>query len=86
MGQVQKLLRRVLSGRSDASIAFHELTGLLERLGFQRRSKGNHHVFTRPDIEERIDLQADGPNAKRYQAKQVRDILTKYGLGDEDDG
>ena len=32
-------------------------------------------------VEERINLQKEGKNAKPYQVKQVRSIIQKYGLG-----
>ena len=83
MSRTKKLIDQILSGRSDANIRFDELVSLLERLGFRHRSKGSHHVFTRSDVRERITLQAEGSKAKRYQVKQVRDILTQYGIGDE---
>jgi len=86
MSRPKKLLARILSGRSDAAISFADLMNILERLGFRHRSKGSHHIFTRPDVRERITLQADGSQAKRYQVKQVRDILTHHGMGDDLDG
>ena len=32
-------------------------------------------------IEERINLQREGNNAKPYQVKQVRNAILKYKLG-----
>ena len=32
------------------------------------------------DIEEILNLQAKGENAKNYQVKQVREIIVKYKL------
>jgi len=32
-------------------------------------------------VEERINLQRDGNNAKPYQVKQVRNVVLKYRLG-----
>jgi len=88
MGQFQKFLLLLLSGRSDNNIAFSELTRLLERLGFESRVKGSHHIFTKSSIEEILNLQPRGALAKPYQVKQVRDILIKYRLisgGDSDE-
>ena len=84
MSRSAKLLAKILSGREDRNIRFEELTGLLTRLGFQCRIKGSHRNFSRDGVQERINLQSDGPMAKRYQVKQVRDILAKYGIGEED--
>jgi hypothetical protein len=80
MSQFQKLLLILLSGRSDNNIAFSELTNLLERLGFGSRVKGSHHIFTKNDVEEILNLQPRGALAKPYQVKQVRDVLIKYRL------
>jgi hypothetical protein len=57
----------------------------LRHLGFAERARGSHHVFSRDGVEELINLQHDGSQAKVYQVKQVRAVLAKYGLGDEDD-
>ena len=70
-----------MGGQADRNIRFDDLRGLLERLGFDERVRGDHHIFTRRGVREIIDLQPlpDG-NAKPYQVKQVRGILRTYGL------
>ena len=40
MAKKAKLIERILSGRSDSNIAFSELVGLLESLGFDHRQAG----------------------------------------------
>lgn len=79
---VEKTRRQVLSGASDAAIRFDDLCALLEGLGFDKRVKGGHHLFRRSSIEERINLQREGNNAKPYQVKQVRTVILKYRLGE----
>lgn len=74
------VLRKILDGSSDANIRFSELHGLLLRLGFTERIKGSHHIFTRPEVEEILNLQPRGSLAKPYQVKQVRGVLTRYKL------
>ena len=83
MSRWQKLIERILSGSSDSSIAFDDLCNLLERLGFEKRTRGSHNVFRRNGIIERPNLQRSGSNAKPYQVKQVREIILQYGLSDE---
>jgi len=78
-----KTLRRVLSSGSDAAIRFDDLCSLLGSLGFEKRVKGSHHLFRKAGVEERINLQREGQNAKPYQVKQVRAVILKYGLGNE---
>lgn len=81
MGKYDKLLYKILSGRSDSNIAFSELVQLLQRLQFEMRVRGDHHIFTRNDISEIINVQPNGAMAKPYQVKQVRQIIVKYQLG-----
>jgi predicted RNA binding protein YcfA (HicA-like mRNA interferase family) len=50
-----KVLQRVLSGTSDASIRFQELCSLLEALGFDKRIRGSHHLFRKAGVEEKIN-------------------------------
>lgn len=79
----EKILGRVLSGRSDANIPFRDLRRLLLRLGFEERVRGSHHIFVRNDVRELINLQREGAKARAYQVKQVRDVLLRYGPGEE---
>lgn len=80
MGKYDKLLYKILSGRSDSNIAFSELVQLLQRLQFDMRVCGDHHIFTRDDISEILNVQPIGAMAKPYQVKQVRQIIVKYQL------
>ena len=54
----------------------------MESLGFEKRVKGSHHIFRKAGVEEKINLQRDGNNAKPYQVKQVRNVLLKHKLGE----
>ena len=83
MTQLGKLLERILRGTSDAGIPFADLCLLLQRLGFDERIRGSHHIFAREGIDEILNLQTKGPNAKPYQVKQVRGVIVKYKLGDD---
>jgi hypothetical protein len=85
MGRYEKLLLLILRGTSDTNIGFDELRMLLQRLGFEERVRGSHHVFRRDGVEERINLQREGVQAKAYQVRQVRGVILKYKLGGGDD-
>lgn len=85
MAPQDKILDRILRGTSDASIPFAEMCPLLHRLGFDERVRGSHHIFTKDDIPEILNVQPKGMHAKPYQVKQVRNIILKYKLGDDDD-
>ena len=86
MSQHEKLLSRILLGRSDANIPFSGLRALLAHLGFEERIRGDHHIFSKDGIEEIINLQPKGAKAKPYQVSQVRNIILKYELGGEGHG
>ena len=51
--------------------------------GFQLRVRGSHHIFSCDGVEEILNLQPRGANAKNYQVKQVRNIILKYKLSEE---
>jgi hypothetical protein len=85
MGEYEKLLQQLLSGRSDANVAFGELRQLLLRLGFSERIRGDHHIYFREGVEEILNLQPRGGMAKPYQVKQVRQVILRYGMGVENE-
>jgi len=81
----EKVLARVLYGTSDANTPFADLCQLLRKLGFDERVRGSHHIFTRDGVEEILNLQPRGSNAKPYQVKQVRGVILRYRLGGKRD-
>jgi predicted RNA binding protein YcfA (HicA-like mRNA interferase family) len=81
----EKTLLQVLRGSSDSNVSFDELCSLLRHLGFDERIRGSHHIFTKPDVEEIINLQPKGAKAKAYQVKQVRGVILRYKLAGEGD-
>jgi hypothetical protein len=80
MTRFGRLLAQVISGRSDANIDFDGLRNLLLQLGFVERVRGSHHMFIRPGVHDLINLQREGRMAKPYQVRQVRSVITAYGL------
>jgi len=80
MSKHTKFLLKILSGRSDSNISFAELTQLLIRLKFDARIRGDHHIFTRNDVNEILNLQPKNGMAKSYQVKQIRNIIIQYQL------
>lgn len=85
MSKHDKILLKVLRGASDANVAFEELCELLRHLHFDERIRGSHHIFTRDDVDEILNLQPKGGKAKPYQVKQVRRLILEYKLGGQDD-
>ncbi|WP_026951069.1 type II toxin-antitoxin system HicA family toxin [Algoriphagus mannitolivorans] len=80
MGKYQKLLIKILSGSSDANVDFEQFRRLLILFGFSERIKGSHHIFTKEDVEEILNIQENQAKAKPYQVKQVRNLILKYQL------
>jgi len=84
MGEHEKLYEHIMLRRSDSNVPFVGLCALLERLGFEERIRGNHHIFTMSRVEEILNLQPKSGRAKPYQVRQVREVLLKYNLHLED--
>ncbi len=83
MGKHEDVLKQILSGLADANIRFDDLRRLLERLGFEKRIRGSHHIFRKAGIPEKINIQRDGNNAKPYQVRQVRSVILRHKLAGE---
>jgi predicted RNA binding protein YcfA (HicA-like mRNA interferase family) len=83
MSARQKLLLKIISGSSDGNIEFTEMSTLLQHLGFTLRIKGSHHIFSKADVAEILNLQPQGQKCKNYQVKQIRALLIKYKLAGE---
>ncbi len=81
MSRLAKILFKVLSGTSDTNISFQEIVPLLEALEFKSRIRGSHHIYTHHAIPEILNLQSHHHQAKPYQVKQIRTIITRYQLG-----
>jgi len=81
VGRHERLLQRVLSGRSDANVRFSDLRALMAHLGFDERMKGSHHIFNKEGIMELVNLQDCRGQAKPEQVRQIRRLIRQYGLG-----
>ncbi len=80
----RKLLARLARGEM-ANVAFGDLCGLAERLGFElRRVSGSHHVFAHTEIPELVNLQSVRGQAKPYQLRQLMRLVERYDLRLED--
>lgn len=85
MSKIDKVILLILTGKSDANIDFTDLCRILNKLDFNERVKGGHHIFTKDGVEEIINIQPIGSKAKAYQVKQVRNLILKYKLGANDE-
>jgi len=81
----EALLQRLLAG-AFTNVAFDDARRLLEALGFDElRVRGSHHVYARPGIEEQLNVQDRGGQAKPYQLRQLVALVRRYDLRIEDD-
>ncbi|WP_339863909.1 type II toxin-antitoxin system HicA family toxin [uncultured Algoriphagus sp.] len=82
MSKFEKLLLKVLSGKSDKNLSISDLKTLIIQLGFKERGgAGSHTIYKKEDIPEMINIQTtkDG-QAKPYQVKQIREIIIQFKL------
>lgn len=70
----------VMSGKCDNNIRFTDFRNLILSFGFRERIRGDHYIYKREDIMERINIQPNGNKAKAYQVKQMRLLFEKYQL------
>ena len=80
MGRYEQLYQKILMRQSDANVPFDRACVLLGRLGFDSRIRGDHFIFTKPGVEEILNLQPVNSKCKLYQVKQIRDIILRYDL------
>lgn len=61
-------------------ISFRDFEALLRAFGFvHKRTVGSHRHFRHPDVPEILTVNP-GKDAKRYQVRQLLDIVQAYGL------
>ena len=84
MSRNDELRQRILSGRADANIRFDDLRLFLLRLGFVERVGEAIIYFRKDGVRERVNLQSDGSHAKPYQVRQVRQVVLRHQLEEED--
>jgi len=64
--------------RNESAIDFKELLKICRAFFDGPRTRGSHHIFKMRWIgNPRINIQKDGPKAKAYQVKQVKEALLK---------
>jgi predicted RNA binding protein YcfA (HicA-like mRNA interferase family) len=80
MGKLEKLLEQLGNPAHDANWNFSDMTGLLQRLGWEMRIRGSHHFFRKTGVRDIINLQPVGSKAKSYQVRQVRNVLQSLGV------
>ncbi len=82
MVQRSRLLRTYQAViRGEGGVRFRDFEALLEALGFVlARQRGSHRIYVNPKLDRPFPVQPEGRDAKRYQIRQLRDMIAKYGL------
>ena len=81
MSKCDRLLERILSGRSDANISLDDLCTLLGRLGYKESVQRDHHIFRKAGRGEKVNIQPQKDRkAKAHQVRQIRAIFQTYGI------
>lgn len=74
-----KLLERLLQGQH--ALAFRDFEKLLHALGFElARTTSSHRQYVHPKIPRPFPVQPDGKDAKRYQVRELLELVEAYGL------
>ncbi len=75
----KKILQKILA--SSKNIRFSDMVNLVQGFGFTlSRTDGSHHIFTRQDIPELVNLQNVKGQAKPYQIRQFLKLVEKHNL------
>jgi predicted RNA binding protein YcfA (HicA-like mRNA interferase family) len=75
----KKILQKILAGSKN--IRFSDMVNLVQGFGFiLSRTDGSHHIFTRPDIPELVNLQNIKGQAKPYQIRQFLKLVETHNL------
>jgi len=75
----QKILQKILNNPNK--VRFLEVKSIVEVFGFNlSRISGSHHIFTRSDVSEIVNLQNVNGQAKPYQVKQFLSLVERYNL------
>lgn len=76
----EKLLQRIIDG-SRENVRFSDFVRLVQWLGFREsRQRGSHRFFVHDKVDEVLNLQPKGKDAKPYQINQFLDILERYDI------
>jgi predicted RNA binding protein YcfA (HicA-like mRNA interferase family) len=81
----RRLLLRILNG--SRNVAFSDFANLVEGFGFRlSRVRGSHHIYVHPGVQELVNLQDVGGQAKPYQVRQILKLIERYHLRLIDEG
>jgi len=63
------------------TVSFRDFLSLIEAFGFEEaRMRGSHRCFARPACTKLLVVQPKGTDAKRYQVRELLDMIEEFGL------
>lgn len=66
---------------SNRDVAYRDFLALIVALGFvHSRTKGSHQSFVHAKCPKLLVVQPRGKDAKRYQVRELLDMIEEYGL------
>lgn len=81
MVKASRLYSQLLASTSR-TLPFRDFERLLRAFGFvHERTVGSHRQYVHPAIPRPFPVQPDGKDAKRYQVRELLDLVERYGLG-----
>jgi len=80
MTKPSKLYRQLVASTSR-TITFRDFERLLRAFGFELdRTVGSHRQYVHPAISRAFPVQPEGKDAKRYQVRELLELVERYGL------
>jgi predicted RNA binding protein YcfA (HicA-like mRNA interferase family) len=74
-------LYALLLQSSSRSVAFRDFEKLVIALGFVfDRMNGSHAIYKHPKVPRPFPIQPEGKDAKRYQVRDLLELVEQYGL------
>lgn len=80
MTKPSKLYAQLMQS-SNRSVAYRDFENLMVAFGFVfDRMNGSHAIYKHPSIPRPFPIQPDGKDAKRYQVRDLLELVEQYGL------
>ncbi len=81
----RQLLARLSEG-SSKNVRFDDFASLVSAFGFRlSRTRGSHNIFIHAQVDELVNIQNAGGEAKPYQIRQFLRLIERYNLTLEDE-
>ncbi len=75
MSKFQKLVEKVLEGRN---VSYEDAEKILEHLGFKKRVRGSHHVFSKDNYIKNVSIKKRS-QLLSYQVNDLKEVLREHG-------